>query len=226
MGAVNAFIRESASLGRPGYAETFAKAPFDFLTDTFRQKKTTLLDVIRHPQRLMEAMEAIIPLEIEMVRNGLDNSDNPLVFMPLHTGSDPFLSPEQFERFYWAPLKRVLMGIIEAGGVPLAFAEGSYQTRMDYFLDLPKGSMVWMIDRTDMAKLKRKVGHHACLVGNVPAYMFLSDDQGPIRAYCRKLIDEVGPGGGFMLSSGTALDEAKGAMLRAMIETAMEYGRY
>jgi hypothetical protein len=222
----DAFISGCAAKGQPSFAGSFAKAPFDLMTDTFRNKKSSLLDITRHPEILVEAMEALTKPSIHQALEDIDRTGNPLVFMPLHTGDDTFMSPEQFEKFYWQPLKKVLTGLIEAGGVPLLFAEGSYKNRLDYFLDLPKASVCWMMDRVDLASAKKKVGHHCCLAGNVPAYMFLSDDAEAMKRYCRQLIEDVAPGGGFMLSSGHSLDKAQRSMVETMIETTLSYGLY
>jgi uroporphyrinogen-III decarboxylase len=83
-----------------------------------------------------------------------------------------------------------------------------------------------MIDRTDMAVAKRKVGHHCCLAGNIPTYLFLMDDPKVITSYCRELIETAAPGGGFMMASGTALDRANRAMVEAVIETVNLHGWY
>jgi uroporphyrinogen-III decarboxylase len=220
------FIAARAALGQPAFAGGFSKAPFDLLTDTFRAKKSSFLDVVRHPETLMEAIEALTPLALRLAVEAIDQDPCPLVFMPLHTGDDTFLSPEQFDRFYWGPLKKVIEGIVEAGGVPLPFAEGVYTTRLEHFLDLPRASACLMIDRTDMAVAKRVVGHHLCLAGNIPTFLFLIDDDREIRRYCRKLIDEVAPGGGFMIASGGVLDRANRGAVEAMLGTALEHGRY
>ena len=38
-------------------------------------------------------------------------NNNPLVFIPLHKGADGFMSNEQFEKFYWPSLKKVMIGL-------------------------------------------------------------------------------------------------------------------
>jgi uroporphyrinogen-III decarboxylase len=161
-----------------------------------------------------------------MAVEGMDQSGNPLVFIPLHKGADGFMSPAQFEKFYWPTLKRVMDMIVEAGGVPVPFAEGGYSQRIDCMKDMPKGSTAWIIDKTDMVELKKRVGDHCCLIGNVPGSMFHSGSPADIEQYCRNLIDKVGPGGGFMMASGTVLDEARPEMIHAMLNTTFKYGQY
>jgi hypothetical protein len=44
--------------------------------------------------------------------------------------------------------------------------------------------------------------------------------------YCKKLIDVVGKGGGYILGPRSSTDEVKPENLKAMIEFTKEYGRY
>ena len=45
-----------------------------------------------------------------------------------------------------------------------------------------------------------------------------------IKAYCKKLIDVVGKGGGFIMDSSTVLDDAKPENVKTMIEFTKAYG--
>jgi len=226
MMAIGQFMGRMCAKGYSGNSGGFTKAPFDILTDTMRSMKSAMLDLRRHPDGLLEAMEALTPLAGQMAVDAIDRSGNPLVFIPLHKGADGFMSGAQFEKFYWPTLKAVMMQIVEAGGVPVPFAEGGYSQRIDCMKDMPKGAVAWMIDKTDMVELKKRVGDHCCLIGNVPGSMFHSGAPADIEKYCRDLIDQVAPGGGFMMASGTVLDEARPEMINAMIDTIMKYGFY
>ena len=47
-----------------------------------------------------------------------------------------------------------------------------------------------------------------------------------VKDYCKKLIDVVGKGGGFILSPRSSTDEVKPENLKAMIDFTQEYGKY
>ena len=47
-----------------------------------------------------------------------------------------------------------------------------------------------------------------------------------VTAYCKKLIDYVGNGGGLIVSPRSSTDEAKPENMKTMIEFTKEYGRY
>jgi uroporphyrinogen-III decarboxylase len=47
-----------------------------------------------------------------------------------------------------------------------------------------------------------------------------------VRDYVKKLIDTVAQGGGYIVSNGAFFDEAKPENVKAMVDTAKEYGVY
>ena len=202
------------------------KAPFDVLGDTLRGTRGIMLDMYRQPDKLIEAMERITPLMIEMGVSGANSATTPLVLIPLHKGADGFMSDEQYKTFYWPTLRKVLLGLIEEGCIPLPFAEGSYNSRLEIIRDLPKGKVVWRFDQTDMTRAKEVLGSRACIYGNVPTDILCTGTTDDVKAYCKQLIDVAGKGGGFILSSGVPLDTAKYENVRAMIEFTKEYGIY
>lgn len=226
MRSVGQFMGRALNEGHPSSTGGMTKAPFDILSDTLRSMKSAMLDMRRNGEAIVEACNRLAPLAAKQAIDSINRTGNPLVFMPLHKGADGFMSQAQFEKFYWPSLKQVLELIIEAGGVPVPFAEGGYSRRIDYLNELPKSSVVWMIDRTDMIELKKRVGDNVCLIGNVPGSMLHSAAPADIENYCRELIDKVGPGGGFMMATGTVLDDGRPEMIKAMIDATLKFGVY
>ncbi len=225
-GAQGGLNAELDTLGFPTLIAGFSKAPFDVIGDTLRGTKGIMLDMYRRPGKLLEAMEALVPLMIKLGVGSAQMTGNPLVFVPLHKGADGFISDEQFREFYWPTLKKVILGLIEGGCVPLPAAEGVFDSRMEIVQDLPKGKTVWMIDLSDMAKAKATLGQVACLLGNVPSAMLNVGTPQDVRDYAKKLIETVGKGGGFILANGSFFDEARAENVKAMVEAAKEYGAY
>ena len=202
------------------------RAPFDVLGDTLRGTRGIMLDMYRQPDKLIEAMERLTPLMIEMGVSEARSAAMPLVLIPLHKGADGFMSDEQYKTFYWPTFRKLMLGLIEEGCIPLPFAEGSYNSRLEVIRDLPKGKVVWMFDTTNMARAKEILGDRACIYGNVPGAILSTGTTDDVKAYCKQLIDVAGKGGGFILSSGAILDTAKPENVRAMIEFTKEYGIY
>lgn len=74
--------------------------------------------------------------------------------MPLHGGTDIMMSNEDYEKFYWPSLYRVMEEIINQGMVPYVFLEGPYNTRLEILKQVPKGKVIYMFEQVDIAKAK------------------------------------------------------------------------
>ena len=136
------------------------------------------------------------------------------------------MSGKQFETFYWPTLRKLAIGLIDQGVVPLLFAEGGYNSRLEIISDLPKGRVIWCFDRTDMKRAKKTVGKNACIMGNVPISLLHSATPDAIKAYCRELIDTAGRDGGYIFSTGAGMENAKPKNVKTMINFVKQYGVY
>jgi hypothetical protein len=212
--------------GFPAGGGGVSKAPFDVIGDSLRGTRGVLLDMRRHPDELLEACERLVPFMVKYGVSSCRATGHLVVFMPLHKGADGFMSDQQFRTFYWPSLRKVIIGLVDAGLVPQLFAEGSYNQRLEVISDLPKGTTVWWFDRTDMTRAKQTVGRVACLTGNVPLDVLCAGTPDDVKEYCRKLIDTAGKDGGFILATGAGIQGSKPANVKARIDFSKGYGVY
>jgi hypothetical protein len=220
------FEMQARGAGFPGCFGGATKAPFDILSDTLRGTRAMMIDMYRQPDMVLKAVERITPLAISQGVRGATMAGCPVVFIPLHKGADGFMSDAQFREFYWPSLKAVILGLAAEGCVPFCFCEGSYNTRLEYLKELPRASCMWIFDRTDMAKVKEAIGDKICIGGNVSSGLILTGTPEQVKAYCKKVIDIAGKGGGYFMCTGTAMDEGKADTIHAMIDATKEYGVY
>ncbi len=225
-GAMGACDAELRAKGFPNILGGYTKAPYDVIGDTLRGTRGIMMDMYRQPDKLLETLERLVPIMIAMGINSMKQTGNPLIFIPLHKGADGFLSDEQFKKFYWPTLKQVIVGLIEGGCIPFVALEGKWTTRLEVIQDIPKGKTLWMVDQSDMEKVKATLGRNACLAGNVPSSLLRLGTPQEIKDYCKKLIDTVGQDGGFILANGAFFDEAKPENVKAMVDFGKEYGVY
>lgn len=214
------------SMGFSAFMGGFAKAPFDTLGDTLRGTKGIMQDMFRRPDKLLEALDVIADLTINTILKSPNIDRLTSVIYPLHKGADGWMSQKAFDTFYWPSLKKVMNAFINEGLLQNLFAEGSFNTRLEYVDEFPKGAVTWYFDRTDMSKAKKILGKNCCIQGNVPSSMIVTGSPKEVKEYCRKLIEECGKGGGFILSSGTVADNPKLENLQAMMAAVREYGWY
>jgi hypothetical protein len=233
-----AFGAEMSRLGFPGgggggapgggsvSGATFA--PFDTISDRLRGMRGAMLDMYRNTERLLTACQKLLEWEMAAATPARPDArgNPPRSGMPLHRGSDGFMSIRDFEKFYWPTLKQIIRMKIDLGYIVAPFWEGIWDDRLEYLLDFPKGKVVFHCEKTDVFKAKEVIGDRMCIQGGVPPTLLQAGSVQDVEEHCRKLIKVVGKGGGFIMACGSNMDYAKPANVKAMIETAKKYGWY
>jgi len=222
-----AFNQEMASLGFPSIFGGMTQAPFDTIGDSLRGTQGIMLDMYRQPDKLLQAMDRILPDAIQMGLISASLSPCPTVFIPLHKGPMGFMSLDQFRTFYWPTLHKLMLALIEEGLVPMPFIEADYADRLEIIKDIPRGKAIYWFERTDVFKAKEVLGDRVCIKGNVPSALLCTGTPDDVRQYCKKLIDIVGKGGGLIVDGDIGIaDEAKPENVKAMTDFVKEYGVY
>ncbi len=223
------FEDEMSGLGFPSYqtSRLMAPAPFDMISDFLRGMRGAMLDMYRLPDKLMEACNMLCKQTLKTIKASPAPEDGSIkrVFMALHRGSDGFMSLPQFEKFYWPTLKKVILALIDAGWTPCPFFEGTWDQRLEYLLELPKGKVLCHFAQTDPQKAKAVLGGHLCFMIDVPGFLLKAGSVSEVEDHCRNLINICGKDGGFIMTA-TCLDEAAPQNVKAMIDTTKSYGRY
>jgi len=215
----------SAVVGGMG-GVTFAKAPFDIIGDTLRGTTNIMKDMFRRPKQLLAALDKVADFQIATILKSRGIENSLIITYPLHKGADGWMSKQQWDTFYWPSLKKVMDAFIAEGLIQSLFAEGSFNTRLDLIDQFPKGSCIWYFDRTDIFVAKQKLGKKYCLEGNIPSSMLVTGEPKDVKEYCKRLIQEVGKGGGYLMCAGSSPENPKLENLYAMIEAINEYGWY
>jgi len=227
LAALGPYAGLGAASGYPSMMSgVFAKAPFDTLGDTLRGTAAVMKDMYRRPDKVLAACDKLADITIKTVLRSPGIAKSVIVMYPLHKGADGWMSQKQFENFYLPSFKKVMNAFIKEGLIQYLFAEGSFNTRLEYFTDFPKGSVTWLFDQSDMIKAKKVLGEKYCIQGNVPSSLLVTGTAADTKEYCRKLIEECGKGGGYVLSAGAVPENPKLDNLRAMMQAVKEYGVY
>jgi len=219
------YIKEMEGMGYPAQYSAFSQAPFDTIADYFRGMRGSLIDMYRYPDKILAACEKMLPLMLNFGKRAKTRS-SPRVFIPIHKGLDSFMSLAQFQTFFWPTLQKLIIGLIEEGLTPHVFWEGDCTSRLETIAEIPRGKAIYAFEKTDIFKAKEILGNQVCIRGNVPASMLCTGSPQEVRDYCKKLIDVVGKGGGFIMDGANSLDEEKPENVKAMIDFTREYGVY
>jgi len=223
----NRSIQLQTQCGMPQPATGAFLAPLDALGDVMRGMVGILKDTRRNPDKLLEACEVMTPIMIRFALATADPFRRYPIFVPTHKPT--FMSPKQFDQFYWPSFKKTLLGIIEAGHKVRCYLEGDWSAHWHHFLELPKGSILLDIDdpADNIFKAKKEIGHHMCLAGGIASTQFILGTPDEMDARVKRLCEECMPGGGYILSGSCYIpSNTKPENYKAMVDAALKYGWY
>ena len=203
------------------------EAPFDFMSDTLRGMRGIFLDLRQRPDQLLLAEKKVLDFQVEYAITTCRMLGNPYTFIPLHRGSDGFMSIEQFEKFYWPQLEEMQLRLIDAGITPVVYYEGIWDQRVEYLARLPKGKTVGMFQNSNMPLVKETAGEAMCIVGGMPNSLVRSGPASAIRDKTQELCETLGKGGGYVMA--TYVNELEGCdpdMVQVWVDATKEYGTY
>ncbi len=182
-------------------------------------------DLYEVPGKVETAMKAscddIISNAIQVCRN----NGKDVAFIVLERGSGFYYRLPLFERFEWPFLQRYVDAFLSEGITPWLHFDTDWGINLPYLKRLPRAKCVCDLDgTTDIFKAKEILGGHMCISGDVPASLLTLGRPEEVADYCKRLIDLVGEGGGFMLTSGCECPiDARPENIRTMVETAKTY---
>jgi uroporphyrinogen decarboxylase len=136
-----------------------------------------------------------------------------------------FFSPRDFRNLLFERYRRVLNRI----NIPwVLHSDGNISEALPILVELgvvgthpnEKGAM-------DMVKVKQEYGDRICLMGNVDLVLLGRGTPEQVDAEVKELIRTVGPGGGYIITSGNSLASyLKPENVLAMAEAVEKYGAY
>ncbi len=203
------------------------EAPFDFMSDTLRGMRGIFLDMMRQPENLLAAEEKAKRILVKHALASARASGILQAGIPLHRGSDGFMSIAQFEKFYWPQLKDMVLQMIDAGMTVFLFYEGIWDKRLEYLNEFPKGKTYGLFQSSDIFKVKEVVGDNMCIMGGMPVSMLSGGSVAQVREYTHELCERVGKGGGYIMTTGTLeLEGCNPDLVKAWVDATKEYGVY
>lgn len=222
-----AIDRLRTECGMPSAIAGILKSPFDILADKFRGYIGLTMDLFERPEKVLSAVEAMMPHMYEVARSTADPERKLPISIWMHRGCVPFITPDQFDKFHWPMLKPIIEALWADGIQTLFYAEGVWCHHWDSFLELPEGSIIVHCDRDDVFAAKKKLGHKFAISGGVPNTLLSYGKPDEVRAFCKRLISEVAIDGGYILDAGAIMqDDTSIENMRVMTDYMREHGRY
>ncbi|WP_321477945.1 uroporphyrinogen decarboxylase family protein [uncultured Paludibaculum sp.] len=203
------------------------KAPLDVLADKFRGYLGLAFDLMEIPEKVEAACRALMPHLAQIAIGSLDPTRMTPIPIWMHRGCVPFISREHFNSIYWPTLKPIVEAIWARGNQTLFYAEGKWDAHLDAFAELPAGSIIFHLDRSDFRLAHEKLGSRFCLSGGVPNSLLAFGTPQQVKDHCRLLIDTCAGNGGFIMDASAIMqNDATVENVRAMTDCTRDYGQY
>lgn len=194
----------------PIRARRHVQAPMEYLLNFYRGIKNLGIDLRRRKSKVIEIMDFIYQTEpgLKAYLEEYYNDETPnmisaydlnIVFL-----SQNILSPKQFDELYWPFINELFSKSFDKGYRLDILLEGEIMRFTDYFQDVPKGHLNIHLEMDDIFEMRKKLPH-ICLTGGMPSTLLYSGTEQQCVDYAKKLIDEIGQDGGYVLSANKML---------------------
>lgn len=213
--------------GMPSAIAGILKAPLDILADKFRGYVGLAKDLRRQPEKVLEACEALAPHLAKVALMTADPTKTLPIAFWMHRSCVPFISMDHFKKIFWPTFEPIVKELWSRGHQVLFYAEGNWTPHLDTFAELPERSIIFHIDKTDPVEAHKKLGEKFCLSGGLPNYLLSLGTPEDVRRYCKKLLDSLALGGGYIMDASAIIqNDAKIENVRAMTDFTRAYGSY
>ncbi|MBI4987708.1 MAG: hypothetical protein HZC23_02710 [Rhodocyclales bacterium] len=219
------WVQRLKAAGFPLANGSVSTSPYDIIADYFRGATGMMKDLYRHKDKLKQVLDKMSTIVTRMTIENARLAGHPIVFIPIHWAPDAFMSPKQFEEFWWPPFRKMLMGMIEADLIPMPMWESDCTKRLEVIKDIPAGKCIYWFERTDLVKAYEVLGDRVALRGNLSPSLLTTGKPEEVDAAVKHLVDNIWNKGGCMMLDGAfgIPDETPVDNVRAMFNAARKY---
>ena len=213
--------------GIPNTASMMVFPTIEFLINSIRGIKGTARDMRIIPDKVAEACDKLDPDDaaLDAIYAALP-AEAPVAFdMQMVFLGNNFLSLEQWERYEWPIVKRVIDAAVRADKTVYIFAEGVISRFYEYFRQVPAGHVAIHIEQDDVFDFRENLPN-VCVVGGMSTHLLGSGTPKQCVDHAKHLIDELGGDGGFILSQDKMMSYMRDAdpeNLKAVCDFAADY---
>lgn len=201
-----------------------ASAPFENLCGG-RGLENFFVDMLTEPELVSAALEKTMEYRLANYVRLLEGSNARGAWVGGWRAAPEMMSHDMWMEFVWPHLKKMIMVTIEHGVMPILHFDSCWERELETLKELPERKCILMLDgSTDMRLARQVLDDRMCLMGDVPASMQAFGTPEQVYEYVTKLIDDVGPKTGLIVSSGCdAALNARHENIDAMIQATLDY---
>ena len=188
-----------------------------------RGMENFFMDLYEEPVLVKAAMDSAWPVLLNGFLDGL--ASKPVgAWVGGWRAAPELLNHDMWMEFVWPYLQEMILKTIDAGVTPVLHFDSCWDSELETLRELPAKKCVLMLDgATDARKAREILDERMCILGDVPSSILAFGTANETYDYVTKLIDDVGPKTGLMISSGcdcplNAKDENVDAMIQATVD--------
>lgn len=188
------------------------------------------MDIMEEPELVKAAMDKAFEVQFRNYLAMLDMVPQiPGVFNGAWVGgwraAPNMLSHDAFMEFCWPYIEKYILATLERNITPVLHFDSNWLNEMETLKTLPEKSIILMLDgATPIRKAKEILGDHMCILGDVPSTITAYGTAEESYNYVSKLIDDIGPSTGLIISTGCdAPLNAKDENIDAIIQATLDY---
>jgi len=200
--------------------------PGDVLFDLFRGFKGTLTDLRRHYSEVQEFCDVLWEKNFCMHYDGTGLWEDQFPAYMAHIPT--FLSVKQYGDICFKYYKQQVEGMAKGGTKNFLLAEGGWSHLYDYFLDLPKDSVLMSLENDDVIESYKKLGHHQIIMGGSKMCDLKLNTKEACIDKAKEVIDACAPTGAYVFTTDKAWC-CNGDITQNLIDVynfVREYGKY
>lgn len=227
------FVEET---GVPLMQGARATIPFEYL-QYYRAFENFIVDLIEKPDQVKKMCELVVDYEVTramhraMTMGAGEIPGAEKIFFQAGIVGPPYVSPDIFNEFVYPTLKKGVDMVVNRGFKAHIHIDGDLTSVLPTLAGitegLPKGKVCLDFEKTNFKKAKEILGGKVCFAGNVPSALLVYGSPEEVDAYCKQLIEDCAPGGGYILGVECETPwDSKPENVRAMVESVEKYGQY
>lgn len=190
-----------------------------------RQLMNFFMDIMEEPELVKAALDEAMKVIYADFVGALEFIKPVGVWIGGWRAAPELMSHDTFMEFVWPYMKQLIDATLERNVLPILHFDSCWESELETINTLPPKSCLLMLDgTTDMRKARAVLDDRMALMGDVPSSMLAFASENQVYEYVTKLIDDVGPKTGLVVSSGCDCPlNAKTENVDAMIQATLDY---
>ena len=183
------------------------------------------MDIMDEPELVKAAMDKMFEFSYANFCKTLDKNKPIGTWVGGWRAAPNLMSHDTFMEFVWPYELKLINAALDRGVLPILHFDSPWDTELETIKELPARKCLLMLDGSTDIRLAREVlGDRMAIQGDVPATLLAMGSESETYGYVTKLIDDVGPSTGLIVSSGCDCPlNAKQENVDAMIQATIDY---